>query len=107
MLVTMVNDSFAKRSILYVVIEKANLERMEKADPITIESALEGGVMPPAQFPENFSLLIAYEPNSEELDEMARRGGVEFMRYLERGRTWKPEVDGVDNIRPIVTKEMN
>jgi hypothetical protein len=101
MLVTMVNDSFTKRSVLYVVIEKDNLERMEKADPFTLEAVREGGVMPPIEFPDNFNLLIAYEPNSEELQEMARRGGFEFMRYLERGRVWKPEVDGVANVQRI------
>ena len=105
MLVTMVNDTFAQRSILYVIIEKDNLERMEKADPITLESVAAGGLLAPIQFPEDFSLLIAYEPNTEELYEKARRGGIEFMRYLERGRVWKPGVDGVGNAQRITRDE--
>jgi hypothetical protein len=101
MLVAMVNIYELKKSILYVVIERDNLARMEKADPFTLESVIEGGVMPKVEFPENFSMLLAYEPDQEELMEMARRGGVEFMRYLERGRVWKPGVDGVEYIRTV------
>lgn len=107
MLVSLVNIPEEKKSILYVVIEKNNLERMEKADPLTLESITEGGMLPRVMFPDNFSVLIAYEPNEEELYAKAKKGGLEFMQYLERGRRFDPKVDGIENARPIVTKEMN
>ena len=107
MLAALVNIPEAKASILYVIIEKNNLERMEKADPITLESIPKGGILPRVMFPDNFSVLIAYEPNAEELYAKARKGGVEFTAYLERGRVFDPKTDGPENARPIVTEDMN
>lgn len=88
------------RTILVMVIEKENLDRMRKGDPITLESAAMGGhVMPRIRHPENLSLLIAYEEDDVELYRMARsQDTVALLRYLERARTWKPEMDGKENM---------
>jgi hypothetical protein len=107
MLVAMINISELKQSILVVVIEQENLERMKLADPITLESHLAGGMLPPPGYPLNFSVLIAHEEDSEELYKQAKIGGVGFMRWLERGRKFNPSKDGLKNARPLVTKDMN
>jgi hypothetical protein len=84
------------RTVLAVVIEPDNLARMQQADPITIESAGRGGVMPPyLPYPFNTSLLIAYEADPTRIYELARQQDIEgLLRYLERGFEFKPEVDG-------------
>jgi hypothetical protein len=101
MIVTMVNDPLQKRSILLVIMEQDNVQRMEQADPITLESRRAGGVLPAPDFPGDFSLLIAYEPDSAELYKRMAGDRLEFMRWLERGRRWDPEKDGIQNARVI------
>jgi hypothetical protein len=88
------------RTILVMIIEKDNLDRMRVGDPITLESRAMGGhVMPKVRYPENLSLLVAYEEDDVELYKLARNGDMlALLRYLERGRTWKPDVDGKKNM---------
>jgi hypothetical protein len=86
-----------KRSILMVVIEPDNLARMMKADPITLEPDREGGVMSPVTYPDNFTVLIAYEDDTK-LYTLARSGDlVAMLQYLERGRKWVESEDGPKN----------
>lgn len=94
MIMTMLNIDEQKKSILFVVIETANLERMKKADPITLESPASGGILPAPKYPQDFSVVFAYEPDSDELYKMARKGGIALLKWLERGRKWIPGVDG-------------
>jgi hypothetical protein len=94
MIMTMIDVDPRRQSILYVVIEKDNLERMRKADPITLESKQMGGMLPVAKYPGNFSLLIAYEEDDAELYRMAKVGGIELLKWLERGRVFVPGLDG-------------
>ena len=95
MMMTMLN--FDDRSLLVIVIETDNVERMKKADPVTLESRLCGGILPEPLFPKNFSILLAYESEDAELYAMAKRPPWEFVRWLERGRTWRENVDGKKN----------
>jgi hypothetical protein len=97
MIAAMVNDAANLRSILIVVIEPANLERMRQADPATLESVLAGGALVPPMFPMNFSVLIAYEEDTAKLQEMVKKEGHEALKWLERGRRFDPTVDGMKN----------
>jgi hypothetical protein len=84
------------KSVLVVVIETDNLERMKTADPITLESISEGGALAPPRYPLNFSILIAYEPDREELYRLAKISPpMELLRWLERGRKFIEGVDGI------------
>lgn len=96
MIMSMVELDERKQTILYVIIERENLARMEKADPITLESIAEGGMLPAPRYPANFSVLIAYEPDSEELYKMAQRPPM-LIRWLERGRKYIRGLDGKEN----------
>ena len=90
----MIDISELRRSILVVVIEKDNLDRMEKADPITLESRPQGGMLPAPGYPHDFSILIAYEADDAALYAKAKAGGPELLQWLERGRVFKPGIDG-------------
>lgn len=83
-------------SILLIVIERDNLERIRNADPISLESKNRGGMMPVPKHPEAFSLLIAYEDDQVELYRRVREGSAsDLLRWLERGRKFIPGVDGI------------
>jgi hypothetical protein len=75
-----------EHSVLVLIIEKANLDRMRLGDPITLESRRMGGkVLPTIRFPNNLSLLIAYEEDEIELYRLATKGDARLlMKYLER-----------------------
>ena len=96
MIVATVDLANPDRTVLVVVIEKENFDRMQKADPITLESRQQGGkVMPMIRYPENLSILIAYEEDQPELYRIAQAGDLgKLLTFLERNREWKPEVDG-------------
>jgi DNA-directed RNA polymerase subunit H (RpoH/RPB5) len=100
MIVTVINVPEKQETLLLVVIEKENLERMKQADPITIESAIRGGkILKTVEYPKSLTILIAYEEDDARLYSIARSGDlVELLRYLERGRKFNPEVDGKANI---------
>jgi hypothetical protein len=101
----MVNMPNEQRSVLLIVLEKDNLERMKTADPVTLESRQQGGGLPPPKYPTNFSILIGYDEDQDTLYAMAKAAGktqegmVEFFKYLERGRKFIEGVDGVKNFR--------
>ena len=94
MIAAMLNVDPLKQSILVVVIEGDNLDRMKKADPITLESTKEGGLLEPPKYPLNLSLLIAYEEDQDELYRRAKTNAVEMLKWLERGRVFIKGVDG-------------
>jgi hypothetical protein len=98
MIVTTLNFSNPNRTVLVLILEKANFERMQKADPVTLESKERGGMMPEIRYPENLSMLVAYEEDEDELYQLVRRGNAaQLIAYLERRRTWQPAVDGKQN----------
>jgi hypothetical protein len=94
MIVTMLDIDPQEKSILFVVLERPNIERMKVGDPVTLESPLAGGILPAPKYPQDFSLCIAYEPDHDELYKMCAKGGKEFLMWLERGRVFIPGVDG-------------
>jgi hypothetical protein len=107
MIVAMLNVMELKQSILVVVIESGNLRRMELGDPATLESTNNGGVLTPPLFPQNFNVLIAYDTDEKKLYEMAKFPAIEFLRYLERGRKFYKEIDGVENTIRIEREKPN
>lgn len=105
MIAAMLNVHELKQSILVVVIESGNFRRMELGDPCTLESTNNGGVLAPPTYPLNFNVLIAYDADEKKLYEMAKGDAFEFLRYLERGRKFYKEIDGVENSRTIKHRE--
>jgi hypothetical protein len=94
-----------ERSILLVVFEKENLERMKKADPITLESIASGGILGLPKYPKDFNILIAYEEDDAELYRMAKVGDVGAMlRWLERGRVYDKDKDGKHHTMKLNTR---
>lgn len=94
MLMAMLNLDESKQTILLVVIERDNLDRMKKADPITLESTLAGGLLPPPRYPENLSILMAYEEDQDEVYMRARGNQGELLEWLNRGHVFIKGVDG-------------
>jgi hypothetical protein len=95
MICAMINIDEVSRSVLLVVIEKENLDRMKRADPITLESIPSGGILGRPKYPNDFNLLVAYEEESAELYKLVQTGsGADLLRYLERGRVFDPNTDG-------------
>jgi hypothetical protein len=95
-----INVHDEQRTVLAIVLEKDNLERMKQGDPATLESVNFGGVLPAPAYWQRLSILIAYLEDSTEFYEIARRSKadpVELLRYLEKNRQWRPEVDGLKN----------
>jgi hypothetical protein len=99
MLAAMLNNEQRRRSILVIVIEAENLARMQKADPITLQSTLQGGALPVPRYPLDFSILIAYESDTRPILEMARKpgNGDDIIAYLERNRVFIKGKDGTEN----------
>jgi hypothetical protein len=105
MIAAMLNVDELMQSILVVVIESGNFRRMELGDPCTLESTNNGGVLTPPKYPLNFNVLIAYDADEKKLHEMARGPVMELLRYLERGRKFYKEIDGVENAIKIHRRE--
>lgn len=101
MIMAMVNIDELRQSILIVVIETGNIERMKKADPVTIESNRHGGILEAPRYPDDFSVLIAYEENQDELYQKAKGDPATFLKWLERGRVFIQGVDGKENVIKI------
>lgn len=101
MITSMLNIHELKTSVLIVVIEPENLERMKKGDPATLESISQGGILPPPLYPLNLGTLIAYETDTAELYIKAQGNTLDFLRWLERGRVFIKGKDGTENSRVI------
>jgi hypothetical protein len=97
MIASVINDPELKRTVIVVVIEPENLERMSKGDPATLETKSLGGILPNIDYPENYSVLVAFETDEAELYKKARGDRAEFLRYLERGRRFIKGQDGTEN----------
>jgi hypothetical protein len=86
MVVFQVENKLTGESLLVIVIEQDNLERMEKADPITLKSKRSGGLLAPVEHPDNLHVMVAFEKNSgyvyELLQQQDKRG---LLQYLMRG----------------------
>jgi hypothetical protein len=97
MIALILNDAAKQRSVLVVVIEQDNLERMKTADPITLLSRKQGGILPAIIYPDNFECLIAYELESGELYSLIDQGdSAALIEWLARGyRYKKSDGDGI------------
>ena len=94
MIATVINHDDSRESIIIVVLEPDNLDRMRRADPVTLETKLSDGVLDAVKYPDRLRLLIAYEENDVELWKQARSGGL--LHYLLRGVKWLRDLDGSD-----------
>jgi hypothetical protein len=94
MVIGMLDIDELSQSILFIVLEKDNVERMKMADPVTLESIRKGGMLAPIMYPRNFSILVAIEEDSDEVYRRARGNRMEFLEWLERGRVFIEGVDG-------------
>lgn len=94
MIAAMLNIDELQQTIMVVIAETENLDRMKEADPITLESKQKGGILPAPKYPQNFSVLIAYEADQPELYKRVQIGGPQLLAWLERGRKWIPGKDG-------------
>ena len=83
MIAAVINDPKLKRTVIVVVIEADNMQRMKKGDPATLEHRNRGGILPTIDYPENYAVLVAYEEDEVELYKKAKTG--ELLQYLERG----------------------
>jgi hypothetical protein len=79
-------DNLNEESLLVIVIEADNLDRMKKSDPITLKSEQMGGILKTVGHAARFRVLVAYEQDSGPLYEFLQKqdqGGL--MQYLLRG----------------------
>lgn len=77
-----------------IVIEQDNMDRMVKADPITLETKTLGGFLPSVEQPDKLQIVIAFEPASEALYEVMRTNDwVAIWNYLHRGYEYT-DIDG-------------
>ena len=86
MIVFQIEDNQNKESLLVIVIEADNLDRMKKSDPVTLKSVQMGGLLKTVGQPARFRVLVAYEQDSGPLYEFLQKqdqGGL--MQYLLRG----------------------
>jgi hypothetical protein len=98
MVCSLINNDASQESFLIVVIQPQNLERMRKADPITLEPDRLGGLLPTVKYPARLRVLIAYEEDEVEVYRLGNLGFEQLFKYLLRGFKWKPEhEDGPEN----------
>lgn len=95
-----INDEKREKTLVMLIIEKNNLERMKAGDPITIESVSDGGVLlKKVKYPGNMSWMIAYSEDDRVLYRLARNGDLAgIATHIQRNRKWVPEEDGRNNI---------
>ncbi len=94
MIATLINNDANQESILVIVIESANLERMKRADPITLETTPLKGLLPVPKYPERFGVMIAYEEDEVELYKHAAAGTI--LGYIGRGFKFNRDLDGTE-----------
>ena len=76
-------------SLLVIVIERDNLERMEKGDPITLKSKRMGGLLTAVEKPDNMHVIVAFEQDSSHVYEfLQRQDKMGLLQYLTRGYTF-------------------
>ena len=100
MICSTINDEVNRASVLIIVIERENLDRMKQADPITLASIKEGGkILQRVEFPDHLSIILAYEDDDAALYKLARANDlIGLLAYVRRGIKFDPEVDGQKNI---------
>ncbi|HEV8189495.1 MAG TPA: hypothetical protein VGP83_17200 [Pyrinomonadaceae bacterium] len=87
MLFAQINIDELKQTIWLIVLEAANLQRMQVADPINLEADSRGGLIHTPKYPDNMSVLVAYEWDTGPIDQLSLSGDLySFLDHLERGR---------------------
>jgi hypothetical protein len=95
MMATLINNDERRESYLVIVIQPDNLARMQKSDPITLETQALGGVLPEAKYPDRLAVLVAYEEDEVALYKAAQTGDFgDILRLLHRGYKFKRDEDG-------------
>lgn len=95
MMATLVNDYDRKASYLVVVLQPDNMERMRKADPVSLESVALGGILPTPAFPDKLGVVIAYEEDEVGLYKAAQTGNLaDLLRFIQRGYHFNRDIDG-------------
>lgn len=93
MIMTVINFPERERSLILIILERDNLDRMKVADPVTLETKALGGVLdPPPAYPHRLTLIIAYEEDDAELYRMATHPDrTELLNYVKRGIKFLPQ----------------
>jgi hypothetical protein len=73
MVIFQAENKNTKDSLLVIILEEDNVKRMEKADPITLQSALHGGVLIPIEHPGSLQVVVALETDSGRVYEFLNR----------------------------------
>jgi DNA-directed RNA polymerase subunit H (RpoH/RPB5) len=95
MMATLINNDDSHESYIVIVIQPDNLARMQKSDPITLESEALGGLLPEVKYPARLALMIAYEEDEVALYKAAQTGDFgDILRLLRRGYKFNRDVDG-------------
>lgn len=93
MIFIQLNDDKAKRSMLVLVLEADNFERMKHADPITLMPKACGGFINPIRYPDGFSFIVAFEDDAGRCYEL-QNDPQALIRHLSRGYDFTA-VDGI------------
>ncbi|HEY2352010.1 MAG TPA: hypothetical protein VGH83_05835 [Candidatus Acidoferrum sp.] len=99
MIATLIDHDARKESFLIIIIQPDNLERMRKADPITLETKeIKGGLLPTPKYPARLTVVIAYEEDDFEINKLALTGEFsEVLRYIMRGYKFHRDIDGKEH----------
>jgi hypothetical protein len=97
MILAKIDSDELEATLLCIVLESENVERMKKADPVTLESIRRGGILTPIKYPKNCSILIAIEEDYKELHQKLQGDRAELVKWLERGRVFIQGIDGKEN----------
>jgi hypothetical protein len=86
------NDDAAERTIVYIVIERGNIEHMTNGDPLTLPPKSFGGVMERVRYAENLGLVICYEADGAKLRAIVKGGDFDqLVHHLTRNLTVNDE----------------
>jgi len=96
MLLIPVNNHEVKSTIMIIIIQPDNFERMKVGDPLTFQSASLGGLLPTIAYPNRLYMVIAYEEDLSKVYELSGDGKyAELMNYLHRGYSYVSGLDGI------------
>jgi hypothetical protein len=85
MITTIANIDEQQQTIIVIVLQPSNLERMRQADPVTMESKALYGSMETIKYPDRVRIMVAYEEDQSELYSKMAQQDQSFIEYLMRG----------------------
>lgn len=102
----MINNDQSRESVLFIILERDNLDRMKKADPITLSTEGLKGILPSPKYPDRMGVMVAYEEDEVAVYQLAQSGDTHAMfQYVMRGYKWKRDLDGDHNAFKIPRNE--